>query len=139
MFTLTHDGSAAPSLRILIIDDEADNAASLAMLLQLSGYQVETACCGNAAETAVRSRLPDVLFIDIGLPGEDGYAVAKRLRPLFVAKPLLIALTGHAPEVYRRRSIEEGFDHHFLKPTEPAELLQLLGDHARRVAASGDA
>src|SRR2546421_6894966 len=107
MLTLTHDGSAAPSLRILVIDDNADNAASLAMLLQISGYEVETACCGNAAETAVRSRLPDVLLIDIGLPSEDGYAVAKRVWPLFATKPLLVALTGHATDAYRRRSAEE--------------------------------
>jgi CheY-like chemotaxis protein len=138
MSTLTHEGSEMPSLRVLIIDDNADNAASLALLLQISGYEAEVACCGTAAERAVRSRPPDVLFIDIGLPGEDGYAVAKRLRPLFATKPLLVALTGHAPEAYRRRSIEEGFDHHLLKPAEPAELLRLLHDHARRPVGCGD-
>jgi two-component system, chemotaxis family, CheB/CheR fusion protein len=131
MSTLTHDGSAAPPLRILIIDDDADNAASLAMLFQISGYEAEAACCGTAAERAVRSRQPDVLVIDLGLPGEDGYAVAKRLRPFFPAKPLLVALTGHAKEAYRLRSAEEGFDHHLLKPADPGELLRLLDEYKR--------
>jgi CheY-like chemotaxis protein len=139
MSTLTHDGSATPSLRVLIIDDDDDNAASLAMLFQISGYEAEAACCGTAAERAVRCRPPDVLFIDLGLPGEDGYAVAKRLRPLFAVKPLLVALTGHAPEAYRRRSLEEGFDHHLLKPAEPSEILRLLRDHAQQVAGCGRA
>jgi CheY-like chemotaxis protein len=137
MSTLTHDGSAMPSLRVLIIDDDADNAASLAMLLQISGYEAEATCCGTAAERAVRAHSPDVLFIDIGLPGEDGYAVAKRLRPLFATKPLLVALTGHAPESFRRRSLEEGFDHHLLKPAEPTDILRLLQDHAQQVAGCG--
>jgi CheY-like chemotaxis protein len=139
MFTLTHDGSAMPSLRVLIIDDDADNATSLALLLQISGYEAEAACCGTAAERAVRCRPPDVLFIDLGLPSEDGYAVAKRLRPLFAAKPLLVALTGHATEAFRKRSLEEGFDHHLLKPAEPTAILRLLRDHAQQVAGCGRA
>src|SRR5256885_1931077 len=110
MSTLTHDGSATPSLRVLVIDDEPDNATSLAMLLQTWGFETATACDGASAEAAVRSRPPDVLFLDIGLPGESGYAVAKRLRPLFAAKPLLVALTGHATEADDRRSQDEGFD-----------------------------
>jgi CheY-like chemotaxis protein len=129
MFPLTHDGSATPSLRILVIDDEADNAASLAMLLQLKGYEVDTAHDGASSEAAVRSRRPDVLFIDLGLPREDGYAVAKRLRPLFAARPLLVALTGHATEADHRRSRDEGFDHHLAKPADPDELLQILSSY----------
>jgi two-component system CheB/CheR fusion protein len=137
MSTLTHDGSATPSLRVLVIDDDADNAASLAILLQIKGYDVATALDGIAAERAVRSRRPDVLFIDLGLPVEDGYAVAKRLRPYFAAKPLLVALTGFTAEAYRRRSLEESFDHHLLKPVEPEELLRLLRDHAERLDGHG--
>jgi DNA-binding response OmpR family regulator len=139
MSTLTHDGSAAPTLRVLIIDDEPDNAASLAILLQLSGYEVDTAPDGIAAERAVRSRRPDVLLIDVWLRGESGYEVAKRLRPHFAAKPLLVALTGFATEAFRKRSLEEGFDYHLLKPAEPAEILRLLHDHAQQIAADGGA
>jgi CheY-like chemotaxis protein len=139
MSTLTHDGSAAPSLRILIVEDDADNAASLAMLFHISGFEAEAACCGAAAERAVRCRPPDVLFIDIGMPGEDGYAVAKRLRPHFAAKPLLVALTRHATEVCRQRSRDEGFDHHLLKPAEPTEILRLLRNHAQQIAGCGGA
>jgi len=133
MSTLTHDGSAAPPLRLLIIDDDPDNAASLAMLFHINGYEAEVACCGTAAERAVRRR-PDVLVIDLGLPGEDGYAVARRLRPCFAHKPLLVALTGFTAETHRRRSAAEGFDHHLIKPGDPGELLRLLGEHARAPA-----
>jgi CheY-like chemotaxis protein len=134
MSTLTHGGSAAFPLRVLIIDDDPDNAASLAMLFQASGYEAEAAGGAAAAERAVRRRAPDVLFIDLGLPGEDGYAVAKRLRSLFAAKPLLVALTGFTAEAYRRRSAGEGFDHHLLKPADPGELLRLLDEYKRAPA-----
>src|SRR4051812_5475512 len=114
--------ASTPPLRVLVIDDDADNAASLAFLLQINGYEVDTGCDGAAAELAVRSRRPDVLFVDLGLPGESGFAVVKRLQPLFAAKPLLVALTGFTAEAHRRRSVEEGFDHHLIKPAEPTEL-----------------
>jgi CheY-like chemotaxis protein len=133
MSTRTHDGSATPSLRVLVIDDDADNAATLAILLQIKGYDVATAPDGIAAERAVRSRRPDVLFIDLVLPGEDGYAVARRLKPHFASKPLLVALTGYTKDGLRHRSEVEGFDHHLLKPVEPEELLRLLRDHAGRL------
>ena len=137
MFTLTQDGSATPSLRVLVIDDEPDNAASLAMLLRISGYESATACDGASAESAVRTRAPDVLFVDIGLPGESGYAVAKRLRPLFPAKPLLVALTGYATDADEQRSRDEGFDYHLAKPANPDELLQILRSHVLRLERNG--
>ena len=134
MFTLTHDGSATPSLRVLVIDDDADNAASLAMLLHISGYEAEAACCGAAAERAVRSRPPDALFIDIGLPKEDGYAVAKELRSdPATAGAKLIAITGYGTDADQQLARAAGFEHVLTKPADPEALQELLA----RVAAEG--
>jgi CheY-like chemotaxis protein len=133
--SLKHDGLAARRpLHVLVIDDKPDNATSLALLLQINGYEVDTACDGSSAEAAVRSRSPDVLFIDLGMPGEDGYAVARRLRALFPVKPLLVALTGYGAEADQKRTIDEGFDHHLIKPADPDELLRLLDEYTRALA-----
>jgi CheY-like chemotaxis protein len=122
------------SLRVLVIDDNRDQAQSLALLLRIQGHQADTAQDGPSADKAARAHLPDVLLVDIGLQGQDGYAVAKQLRPLFASKPLLVALTGYGQETDRRRSREEGFDYHLVKPVEPDELLSLLEKHARALA-----
>ena len=124
-------------MRVLVVEDYEDGAESLALLLRFYGHEVEVARDGATAIRKAQEKLPNVLLMDIGLPGEDGYAVARRLRPLFAAKPLLVALTGYASDAYRRRSRDEGFDHHLIKPAEPDELLRLLHDHARRAARRG--
>jgi PAS domain S-box-containing protein len=114
--------------RVLVVDDNADAVASLALLLRLAGHEVRTAGDGPAAlELAPRFR-PEAVLLDIGLPGMDGYEVARRLRALPELKDvLLMALTGYGQEEDRRRAREAGFDHYLTKPVEPAALQRLLG------------
>jgi CheY-like chemotaxis protein len=128
--------SAAPipgPLRVLVVEDCRDSRDCLAALLRLYGCLVEAAADCDEALQAARANLPDVVLMDIGLPGCDGYAAAKQLRGLFPHKPLLIALTGYGQESIRQRSAEEGFDHHLVKPADPQGLVRLLRDHAARL------
>jgi CheY-like chemotaxis protein len=121
-----------PPLRVLVVEDYPDAGESLAMLLRLYGHEVEVAPDGATALQMARGSRPNVLLVDIGLPGEDGYAVAKRLRGLLPAKPLLIALTGYGQARDCQRSRDEGFDHHLLKPFDPRKLENLLEQFANR-------
>jgi signal transduction histidine kinase/DNA-binding response OmpR family regulator len=109
----------ASSHRILLVDDNVDGAASLAMLLRELGHEVEVAHDGAAALEAVGDFEPEVVLLDIGLPGMDGYEVARRLRRQPGLKDLpLVALTGYGQEEDRRRSREAGFDLHLVKPLD---------------------
>jgi CheY-like chemotaxis protein len=113
------------ALRVLVVDDLKDAADSLAELLTLSGYAARATYCGCAAVAAADAFDPDVVVLDVEMPGEDGYAVAARLRERRPRRPVLVAVTGcpHLDD----RSRAEGIDHHFLKPADPAALLALLG------------
>jgi len=114
--------------RVLVVDDNADAADTLAMVLSLRGYVVRVARDGPAALDAVREFHPELVLLDIGLPGMDGYAVARALRARPGAGRLrLVALTGYGRDEDRRRSAEAGFDDHLVKPIAPEVLLQLLG------------
>jgi PAS domain S-box-containing protein len=118
---------SSPPRRVLIVDDNADAADILAMLLRVGGHDVRTAHDGPAAlETAAAFR-PEVVLLDIGLPLMDGYQVARRLREQDGAKQaLVVALTGYGQEEDRRRAEEAGFDAHLVKPTDPAALQRLV-------------
>ncbi len=118
-------------LSVLIVEDYPDAADSLALLLTLCGCEVRAARDGAQAEECVRLSPPDVLLLDIGLPGEDGYAVAKRLRSLMGRKPLLIAVSGFGQPHDLQRSRDEGFDDHLVKPTDPVRLLNILREFAK--------
>jgi PAS domain S-box-containing protein len=114
-------------LRVLVVDDNRDAASSLAALLGLLGYEVDTADTGNGAIDAVRRAPPDVVLLDIGLPGMDGYEVASRLRAdPATAGVRLIALSGYGREEDRRRSEAVGFDAHLVKPVDFAEIERLF-------------
>jgi PAS domain S-box-containing protein len=116
-----------PRRRILVVDDNADVAESLALMLRLDGQDVRVARDGPAALEAARAEPPEVVFLDIGMPGMDGCEAARRLRQLpGVENALLVALTGWGQEEDRRRTAEAGFDHHLVKPVEPATLHTLL-------------
>ena len=118
--------------RVLVVDDNVDGAESLAMLLQLFGHETRTVHTGPDALTAVRDFLPDVVFLDIGLPGMNGYEVAKRLRQdAGLVTPMLVALTGWGSEDDRRRAREAGFDGHLTKPVDPATVREILRNCAR--------
>jgi signal transduction histidine kinase/ActR/RegA family two-component response regulator len=118
---------AAPARRILVVDDNVDAADSLATLLDLSGHQVWTAYGGAAALDVADTHRPEVILLDIGLPGMDGHEVARRLRrhPA-LSDVMLVALTGYGQEADRRRTQDAGFDHHLVKPVDPDDLTRLL-------------
>ncbi len=118
---------AAPGRRVLVVDDNADAALMLTLLLRARGHDVRAAHSGPAAlEEAVAFR-PEAVVLDIGLPGMDGYEVARRLRRLpEVRGALLVALTGYAQEEDRRRARAAGFDQYLVKPVEPDVLYQSL-------------
>lgn len=123
----------ADKLRILVVDDFADAAESLALLLGVLGNEVETADCGAKAIERALEFLPQVVLLDIGLPDLDGYEVARRLRALPQTRQAkLIALTGYGQPEDCERSHAAGFDRHLLKPVDPEMLSALLADLAAR-------
>jgi CheY-like chemotaxis protein len=118
---------AATSQRVLIVDDNKDSADSLAMLLRLIGSEVRTAHDGRSALQEAGSYQPDMILLDIGLPGLSGYEVARRLRDQpALGSVILIALTGYGDEETRRRAKLAGFDHHLHKPVDLDVLRRLL-------------
>ncbi|MBK4736917.1 hybrid sensor histidine kinase/response regulator [Noviherbaspirillum pedocola] len=113
--------------RILVVDDNRDAVDSLAMMLKLSGNDVEVAYEGESALRIAQSFRPDAVVLDIGLPGMDGYEVARRLRRLpETAGALVVAVTGYGQKEDRERAHAAGFDHHLVKPIEADMLLSLL-------------
>ena len=125
-------GAPAPrSRRVLVVDDNVDAAESLAMLLRVWGHEVETAHDGPSALRAAAASHPEVLLLDIGLPGMNGFELAMQLRDLpGVAEATLIAMTGYGHDQHRRRGLKTGFDHHLVKPVEPEKLRTLLASLA---------
>lgn len=118
-----------PPKRILIIDDNADASEALAMLLAIEGHDVQTRMDGMSGIAAVETFGPDVVLLDIGLPDQDGYEVAKQLRKSWPGREItLIAVTGYGMPTDRMRSAEAGFDHHLTKPVDPEGLLRLLSE-----------
>jgi CheY-like chemotaxis protein len=114
--------------RVLVLDDNVDAAESLGLLLALAGHAVHVAHDGPSAITAARAQHPDVVLLDIGLPGMDGYAVARELRQLEgMETAMLIAVSGFEQDSDRLHSREAGIDRHLVKPIDPAELQILLG------------
>jgi PAS domain S-box-containing protein len=113
--------------RILVIDDNRDAASSLTLLLQISGNEVYMAHDGASGLKAIEKHRPEVVFLDIGLPGMSGYEVCRRLRESpWGKKILVVALTGWGQEEDRRKSQEAGFDGHLVKPVDYAVLVRLL-------------
>ncbi len=115
-------------LRVLVIEDNRDSADSLRMLLSLLGnHEVEVAYNGRDGVQKALAWKPDLVLSDIGLPGLDGFGVARELRRNpETARARLIAISGYTSDEDRRRSREAGFDHHLGKPADPAELRRLL-------------
>jgi CheY-like chemotaxis protein len=119
--------AATAPRRLLVVDDNVDAAESLAVLLRLAGHEVRVACDGPAALAAAQADPPEMVVLDLGMPGMDGFEVARRLRALPGSKDtLLVALTGWAQEDDRRRCAEAGFDGHLPKPVEWDALRQFL-------------
>jgi CheY-like chemotaxis protein len=116
-----------PGQRILVVDDNEDAALSLATLLRHQGHEVQLAHSGPTALEVAKGFEPEVVLLDIGLPGMDGHEVARRLREQDAERQTtLIAMTGYGQEEDRRRSCAAGFDCHLVKPVDPQELFRLL-------------
>jgi CheY-like chemotaxis protein len=110
-----------------VVEDDKDGATSQALLLGLEGHRVTLAADGPTALREVQQACPDVVLLDIGLPGMDGYEVARRVHEMQLWKrPLLVAVTAWGEEAHRRRSAEVGIDLHLVKPVDPQTLIALL-------------
>src|SRR5690242_10095370 len=112
--------------RVLVVDDNEDAAMSLAMMLDVMGYDVRTAHDGLEAVRAADEFLPEAALLDIGLPHLSGYDVARHIRGKMGADVLLVAITGWGTAEDVRKSQEAGFDHHFTKPADPERLKKIL-------------
>jgi PAS domain S-box-containing protein len=129
---------AGPRLRVMIVEDNVDSGDSLSLLLRLDGYEVLVARSGPSALEVAPAFQPHVILLDIGLPGMDGFQVAKRLRerPEFEST-VLCALTGYTPsEADRDRPHGAGFDHHFVKPVNLKTLSEVLRAAAAKLQAT---
>ncbi len=119
--------AAAAPARVLVVEDQADAAESLRILLELLGYEVRVARTGPEGVDAAAAFRPDVIVSDVGLPGFDGLELARRVRRLpGLERAVLVAVTGYAGEEDWRRGREAGFDHYLGKPADPQRLLQVI-------------
>lgn len=122
--------AAAPARRVLVVDDNRDAAEALGLLLTHRGHAVETAHDGPAALDVAETFGPDVVLLDIGLPGLDGYEVYRRLRAGGGDRLLIIAITGYGQDSDAERSRRAGFDHHLVKPVDIRQLEELVASPA---------
>ncbi|MGH7287620.1 MAG: ATP-binding protein [Myxococcota bacterium] len=129
----SEDKSAArPTVRILVVDDNRDSVESLSLLLETLGNEVRTAHDGLEAVKLAKEQQPELVLLDLGLPGLNGYDVAREIRRLPWSKgTVLVALTGWGQEEDRRRTAEAGFDHHLGKPVDTLRLRSILGSIGR--------
>jgi CheY-like chemotaxis protein len=121
-------------LRVLVVDDYPDVASSCAELLGYYGFETRATRCGGVALAACFTWRPDVVLLDLWLPGADGFEVARQVRARNGSAICLVAVTAISTREYRERATAAGFDHFLVKPTEPAVLVDLL-----RSLASADA
>jgi len=121
---------APPTLRVLVVDDNVDAANSLAMALRMTGQRVRVAYDGETALSLAAEDPPEAVLLDLGMPGMDGYQVARRLRgEPGTRSSLIIALTGWGQDADRRKSHEAGFDHHLVKPVDPTVIGRVLAGY----------
>jgi CheY-like chemotaxis protein len=119
--------SEAVRLRILVAEDNRDSADSLKALLDALGYDTHLAYDGESAVRAAATLRPDVIIMDIGLPGLNGYDAARRIRAQHPdMRVVIVALTGWGQRSDRLRSAEAGMDHHLVKPLDLAALKKIL-------------
>lgn len=123
------------ALRIVIVDDDRDTVDMLSIILRDEGHVVHGFYAAKEVLPTVRVLRPDVMIIDIAIPGMSGYALAQAVRHSFpdVRRPLLIAISGQwndAPD--RMIGAQMGFDHHLAKPCEPAEVIRVIEQHANQ-------
>jgi len=125
----------SPRPYILVVDDLADAANSMVKLLKVWGYDSEAYYQGDAALEAARTRRPHAVLLDIGMPGMDGFQLARQLRQLSPGERTpVFAITGHSTDQCRTRAREAGIDHYLVKPADLAALQELLATVAGRPA-----
>lgn len=127
-FGPARERAPTPSRRVLVVDDNADSAEMIGLLLRFAGHEVEMALDGLQAVAAAASFTPHVVLLDLGLPALNGYEVAQRIRAGAGPQPLLVALTGRGQDEDRRKSTAAGFEAHLVKPVDYDELLQIVAD-----------
>jgi CheY-like chemotaxis protein len=128
--------AASAGLRILVVDDNQDSACSMTLLLQLQGHEVSVAHAGQAALKVADEFRPDVILLDIGMPGMNGYEVARQLRAQQAfAETLLVAVTGYGRASDVKQTQSAGFDHHLVKPIDYDKLQALLTARSSRAAS----
>jgi PAS domain S-box-containing protein len=120
------ENGESQTFRVLVVDDNRDTATACSRLLKLMGHEVDTAYDGLAALEHARAFKPQVLFLDIGLPGMNGYDVARTLRDEGFRDELIVAVSGYGQPDDRRRSHEAGFDHHLVKPVDRPAIERAL-------------
>src|SRR6478609_6239757 len=121
--TPPHSDTPASGPRILVVDDNVDAAETMVMMLQLNGHDARSAHDGPSALAEAAAYRPDLVFLDIGLPGMSGYDVARRFRAdTALQGAQLVALTGWGTEDDKRKCMEAGFDLHLTKPVDPQDV-----------------
>jgi len=126
-------------MRVLVVEDNADTAQILSHLLRGAGHEVEVAFDGETAVAAAKANPPDVVLLEIGLPGMDGWQVAREVQEQSARKkPLLVALAGRDGAGSRRRSEEAGIDLYLVKPVRTACLRQILNRFQRVIGETDE-
>jgi DNA-binding response OmpR family regulator len=136
--TTTRPPDQAGTVSVLVVDDNADAADSLALVLGVHGFTARVAYSGPDALAVATADPPDVVLFDIGMPGMDGWELARRLRAASTVR-LLVAVTGYGTEGDRMASNEAGVDLHFVKPVEPDVLVESLRRIERAFSADMEA
>jgi two-component system CheB/CheR fusion protein len=122
----------APGSRIALVEDNDDSREMLAMLLTRSGFEVRTAADGLTAVDLINAFAPHAALVDVGLPGIDGFEVARRVRTSSTSQNVtMIALTGYGQQSDRATAIKAGFDAHLVKPVRLEQLLAIIASHER--------
>ena len=113
--------------RVLVADDNRDAASTLSLVLELMGHEVRTVFDGLEAVAVAENFMPELVLLDIGMPGIDGYEACRRIRRLsWGPRPRVVAMTGWGQDEDRRRSHDAGFDQHLVKPADPADIERLM-------------
>ena len=127
------EADAPGGRRVLVVDDNVDAAETLAMMLELLGQTTRQAHEGDSALRTATEFKPDIVFMDIGLPGQSGHEIASRMRSeLGMTDTYIVALSGYGTEEDRRKSLYAGFDSHYVKPLDPSNLPAILAAADRR-------
>lgn len=122
------EGAAGSAkLRVLVVDDSEDTAQTMKLFLEFAGHEVRAVYDGPSALVAYRTYHPDVVLLDVGLPGMNGYDVARQLRrELTIKCPMLVAVSGYGQEEDKQRAHDAGFDLHVTKPVDPRKLVSII-------------